>query len=95
MDVAPDLRTAKLKLEQNYDLVILDLILPDGPGSSLLPNITRRDPPIPVIIFSVNENTEKFKDYISASFVKSKTSNEDLIKSIEMILDHKAKPKKE
>ncbi len=95
VDVATDLQTAKLKLQQDYDLVILDLMLPDGSGSSLLSSIAHRDPPLPVIVFSAKEESEELTDCVNARFIKSKTSNEDLLQSIERMLNHKIKPKKE
>lgn len=40
---APDLATARVALSARaYDLVILDLHLPDGEGADLLPDIPRR-----------------------------------------------------
>ncbi|MDH3772185.1 MAG: response regulator, partial [Nitrospirota bacterium] len=43
----------RLLKEQNFDLVILDLMLPDGPGEELLPSLHKADgSAIPVIVFS-------------------------------------------
>ncbi len=89
VDVAIDLKTAKNKLQQGYDLVILDLELPDGSGRTLLPILADRIPPIPVVIFSAQDSIDELKESVSASFIKSKTRNEDLIHSIELILGRK------
>jgi PAS domain S-box-containing protein len=87
VDVAPDLLSAKTMLHQHYDLVILDLGLPDGSGASLFPTISQQVPPIPVVIFSGHDAEEALSPCVVANFVKSKTSNETLIKSIEFILN--------
>ncbi len=91
VDVAMDLKTAEKKLQQNYDLIILDLALPDGSGRTLLPMLAERMPPIPVVVFSAQDNLEELKDCVSIHLVKSKTSNEDLISSIELILKQKTR----
>ncbi|MEH6503238.1 MAG: PAS domain S-box protein [Cycloclasticus sp.] len=95
VDVAIDLKMANEKLKNDYDLVILDLMLPDGSGSSLLPVMAQRNPPIPVVVFSALDKTEELKDRVDASLVKSKTSNEDLIRSIDFILQQQLKTTKD
>jgi PAS domain S-box-containing protein len=51
IDVAMNLAAAREKLRQDYDLVILDMGLPDGSGETLLPLLANRDKAIPVVIF--------------------------------------------
>jgi PAS domain S-box-containing protein len=87
IEVAGNLTTAREKLSGQYDLIILDLTLPDGSGISLFKDFARKNPPIPVLIFSAQECVNKMDDNISAWLVKSRTGNEDLIKSIESILN--------
>ncbi|MDD5580851.1 MAG: response regulator [Methylobacter sp.] len=87
VDVACDLAIAKEKLHQDYDLVILDLPLPDGSGETLLPVLQLRD--IPVVIFSAKEIDSADMPHACAHFVKSKTSNLMLINKINSILKNK------
>ena len=87
VEVAVDLKTAEKKLQQHYDLVILDLTLPDGSGSSLLLDIASRVPPLPVVVFSAQDEMEEISTAVMAHFVKSKTRNEDLVNTIESILN--------
>ena len=86
VEVAGDLRTARQKLQQDYDLVILDISLPDGSGTTLLPELSRRESPTPVVVFSAAEIDEKASQEVAASFVKSKTSARQLIETIESML---------
>ncbi|PPK72577.1 PAS domain S-box-containing protein [Methylobacter tundripaludum] len=91
IDVAMDMATARRKLEQDYDLVILDMELPDGSGETLLPLLSNRDKPIPVVIFSASEVETADSQQILANFIKSKTSNEELMNKIESILKSRRK----
>ncbi|MBF0472034.1 MAG: response regulator, partial [Gammaproteobacteria bacterium] len=62
-----------------YDLIILDLSLPDGAGEDLIPFTKETlNHETPVIVFSASElSSEKLED-VRAALVKSKTSNEQL-----------------
>ncbi|MAE43506.1 MAG: hypothetical protein CMF63_00670 [Magnetovibrio sp.] len=81
---AKTLSEAKSLLEQqSFDLVVLDLTLPDGDGMELLPLLkggARR--PTPVIAFSAKDISEQMAGSIKAALVKSKTSNEALLATI-------------
>ncbi len=69
--------------EKRFDLVILDLMLPDGNGEDLLPLLENGDrPPTPVIVFSAKEDERDFANYINTFLVKSRTSNETLHETI-------------
>jgi PAS domain S-box-containing protein len=66
-----------------FDLVILDLGLPDRPGEDLLPLLKRRDRTvIPTVIFSVDEVSGALAERVWASLVKSRTTNEVLLQTI-------------
>ena len=67
---------------EDFDLVILDLGLPDGSGISLLPELSVRSPRIPVVLFSAQEIDAQLARGAVATLVKSKTSNEMLIDTI-------------
>ena len=91
IDVAMDLAAAREKLQQDYDLVILDMELPDGSGETLLPLLANRDKAIPVVIFSASEIEIVDSQHVLANFIKSKTSNEELVNKIESILKSRRK----
>ncbi len=73
---------ARRKLQQPFDLVILDLGLPDGSGADLLgaiPNGT------PVVIFSALEVDEALAARVTAAMTKTKTSEitiADLVRTL-------------
>jgi len=74
---------------QNFDLVILDLMLPDGAGEDLLVEAHKIgvDPP-PFIVFSAKEiKSATVSDDIKATLVKSLTSNEQLLSTIRAAIE--------
>jgi PAS domain S-box-containing protein len=85
-DIVPAMTLAKAKMilqHETFDLVILDLTLPDGDGETLLPLLHKAgQPAIPVIIFSARDVSGETTDTINAALVKSQTSNEDLLSII-------------
>jgi CheY-like chemotaxis protein len=94
--VAPTLAAAKCELspptppEQlatRYDLVILDLGLPDGSGLDLLPTVKALPYALPVIVFSASETDPQafVQGAIAAVLVKSRTSNERLLQIISQL----------
>lgn len=75
-----------------YDLIILDLMLPDGAGEDLLPLL--RGPgnvPTPVIIFSAKEVSPEMAQKISAVLMKSQTTNEELLETVRFAVGSKLK----
>lgn len=85
------IQEAKKKLAENdYDLVLLDLVLPDGNGSQLLPYMNRKNKTrIPVVIFSAYEPTQQdwlHADCIKQYLVKSQATDEQLIHLIRSLL---------
>jgi PAS domain S-box-containing protein len=69
--------------QQSFDLVILDLALPDGSGEDLLPLLSGQSgTPTPVIIFSAKETTRELAENVMAVLVKSQTTNEDLLATV-------------
>ena len=71
-----------LLAREDFDLVILDLGLPDGSGVSLLPELSQRSPRVPVVLFSAHEVDAQLAKGVAATLVKSKTTNELLIDTI-------------
>ncbi|NES97915.1 MAG: response regulator, partial [Desertifilum sp. SIO1I2] len=87
LDKAVNLQEARQKLAQNhYDLVILDLSLPDGSGLELLPYLNELTCPIPVLIFSAKEVNQETTHQVAAVLVKSRTSNQQLLDTIHSLI---------
>lgn len=86
---ATTLAEAKLRLlEQDFDLVILDLTLPDGEGEDLLPllkGVGKKS--IPVIVFSAKDVSDRSGSGVSRALIKSQTSNEMLLDTIRAAID--------
>ncbi len=72
--------------EESFDLVILDIGLPDGTGLDLLPLMKNQLSLIPVIIFSGENITAEVLTKVDAALIKSQVSNEELIKTITNLL---------
>lgn len=72
--------------ERTYDLVILDLALPDGYGLELLPLLHNQTPPVPVVIFSAHDVRQETAQTVAATLIKSSTSNEKLLETIRSLL---------
>lgn len=81
---AGTLSDARRHLEEGrYDLVLLDIGLPDGSGLDLLTDIRERSSStIPVIIFSGQDSSGSTVQDVAASLVKSKTSGAELVGTI-------------
>ena len=82
--IAKDIASAKRHLkDNNFDLMLLDMVLPDGSGEELLSLLQRSDgTKTPVIIFSVKDVSQDIADEIQAALVKSQTTNELLLETI-------------
>ncbi|MCA9353542.1 response regulator transcription factor [Candidatus Nomurabacteria bacterium] len=81
----------KNKLEESPDIIILDLLLPEGDGFQVMEVMREKGMKTPVIVFS-NLNTEKdFKraqefDMMREYMVKSNFTLEELIEKMHAIL---------
>ena len=74
---------SKEKLEsEEFDLILLDVGLPDGSGLDLLPIIEGCKKPPRVVIFSAYDVSEEYAEKVSAVLVKSKTDNARLAEVI-------------
>jgi len=69
---------------QKFDLVILDLLLSDGNGVELLLLLTKYK--IPVIVYSAIELDREYSEFVNHALVKSKTSNDELLHTIQKII---------
>lgn len=80
---ASTLAEAREKLDQyDFDLVLLDIGLPDGSGLDLLVDLKNNIPPVNTVIFSAHDVKQDIADQVSAALVKSRTSNMKLIQTI-------------
>ena len=82
---AGSLATARQLLgRERFDLVILDLVLPDGRGEDLLPLMINPDgAPIPVIVFSATEVPAEVAERVEAVLIKSRSSDQMLTDAID------------
>lgn len=85
---AKSLRDAEHWLgQERFDLIILDLGLPDGSGLSLLPIINGIDNPPPILVFSAHELSPEVADGVSSALIKSRTDNFTLLRTVNTLLD--------
>ncbi|MDR3491646.1 MAG: MHYT domain-containing protein [Gammaproteobacteria bacterium] len=75
--------------QDNYDLVILDLLLPDGNGVELLPIFSKYK--IPIIVYSAYDLDRDYGKFVATKLVKSKATNDDLLNSIKDLLNKSVK----
>jgi CheY-like chemotaxis protein len=75
-----------LLAQQQFDIVLLDLNLPDGSGLTLLDIIEQQHAQI--IVFSGQEPDFIDNSHVSAVLTKAKTSDEQLLSTIKKIIDH-------
>jgi len=79
IDHATNLAAARNCLDaQSYDLVILDMALPDGSGLELLSTLSARQISLPVVIFSASEPDADVVQQVSRALTKSRTSVDQL-----------------
>lgn len=71
--------------ENTYQLVLLDLKLTDGSGLELIPELYEKH--IPIIVFTAYELPHQFLEQVERVFIKSKMSNDTLVKAIKDILN--------
>jgi len=86
--VATTLAEARNRLAEGvFDLVILDVTLPDGSGLDLLESLKdEKGDPTPVIVFSGQELDEDLRRQVDAALVKSRTSDLQLLKTIRSLV---------
>ena len=82
-EAAESLAQARAMLERKaYDLVLLDLVLPDGSGWELVPMLNRLAPPPRVVVFSALNAQEGEHGMVQAYLVKSQTSEKQLLDTL-------------
>lgn len=84
---AGSLAEARLKLRTNqYDLVLLDIGLPDGEGWQLFPDLELLHGKVPVIIFSAQDISVNQRNQATAVFGKTKVQPSALVQHIAQML---------
>jgi len=73
---------ARRLARKRYDVVILDLALPDRSGWELLPLIDRQTPRPLVLVFSVTELSRAESARVAGALVKSHASNPELLRAV-------------
>ncbi len=72
---------------EQFDLVILDIGLPDGTGLDFLSILQQYSAVTPVIIFSGEHITNDILNKVDAVLIKSQASNAELIKTIKSLIE--------
>jgi DNA-binding response OmpR family regulator len=86
-EVANNLAEARAKLAlERYNLVVLDIGLPDGSGWELLADLKQLDNEPPVIVLSGSEMTAEQRSQVQAALVKTRIPNQDLLDTIKRLL---------
>lgn len=83
-ELAVSLAEARTRLaKERFDVVILDLTLPDGSGWDLLPALRAMQPSPRVVVLSGSEMTPDEKSRVEATLLKSNISPQDLLSAIQ------------
>ena len=86
-DLAATLADARVKLNKNrYDVVLIDIGMPDGSGWELLPIIKSLDPRPAIIVLSGQELSAAEKQTVQLALLKSHTSTEAVLASLKQLL---------
>lgn len=89
LHAANDLAQARHQLSlRHHDLVILDLMLPDGDGAELLAELGASRPPTPAIIFSAQDAPLPDSRSVLRRLVKSRSDASELASLIKTNLEH-------
>jgi PAS domain S-box-containing protein len=84
---AGNLAEARAKLRSNrYDLVLLDIGLPDGNGWQLIPDLQLYHAKVPVIVFSAQDVSVNQRNQATAVFGKTKVEPSALVEQISQML---------
>jgi two-component system invasion response regulator UvrY len=90
-DEATDGQTVLRKIkEKKYDLLLLDINMPDTDCGKLLSTILSMAPEQKILIFSMNEEDLFAKHYLklgAQGFLSKKSSNEEIILAIQQVLN--------
>ncbi len=83
VELATTLHDARSLINQNqYDLLIMDLDLPDGSGWHLLPEIRKQQPRARVVILSGTDTSPEEARKVDAVLLKSQVSPQELLAAL-------------
>ncbi len=85
-NVATVQQARQLLQSQPFDLVVLDLGLPDGSGWELLPLIAEHHQHLPVLIWSADELSEELRSKVDAALSKNQQAIPHLLSTISRLL---------
>lgn len=89
IDLAMSLREARERIRlERFDVVVLDLGLPDGSGWDLLPEIREHQPETRVLILSGADMTEAEAQKVEGVLLKSRVSAHELLKALGSRIHH-------
>ena len=74
--------------QEKFDMVLLDISLPDGSGLDLLETIEENVKPPRVVIFSAQNVEPEIAEKVNSVLIKSHTSNEKLLSTITSTIDN-------
>ncbi|QDF98825.1 DNA-binding response regulator [Azoarcus sp. DD4] len=81
---------AKLESAADWDLAIIDLMLPDMNGFSLLAVLAKRFPDVPAIVVSAMDDEASVRRAIkggASGFVSKASSGETMLQAVRVVLD--------
>lgn len=81
-----------LLAQQTYDVVLLDIGLPDGSGWDLLPQIHELTNPPLVAVLTGQDLSLAQRQQVSLAYLKSKTSNESLLTALKQAVARRPLP---
>ena len=87
LTIASSLTEARQVLEKfTFDLVLLDVALPDGSGLDLLADIKRCPKKPQVVIYSANPVSRDDIEHVNSILLKSQTTNAELLATLKQLL---------
>jgi len=87
---AKTLKQARQLVEDEvFNLILLDVGLPDGSGLDILPILNKQKHQTPVILFTAQDIAADIAAKVQGILIKSKTDNDNLLKHIKWALNKK------
>lgn len=80
---------AALSTEANFDLILLDLTIPDTRGLELLDRIRLLRPDVPLVVLSANDHPDTVRatlDGGAMGFISKRSSTEVLLRALQLVL---------
>lgn len=88
VDHAYDLAQANTKIRENhYDLILLDLFLPDGRGEALWESLHLAQADVPIVILSGHEVPIKLANNVAAVLFKDETTLPKVVSTLQHIFE--------